>query len=152
MAVEPPAEIDRYALIAAVFERLPQIKTLGIRVISVERGSSTMCMDYRDDLVGNPRTGVLHGGVVTTLLDSVAGAAAFTLVAPGSTLATLDLRIDYLRPALPRERLFGFAEVYRQTSNVAFVRGHAYQDEPGTQVASATATFMVGSVGFSPSF
>lgn len=141
----PPGRSDR---LTALFEQLPHIRHLGIRILELHCGRALMYLDYRGQLVGNPQTGVLHGGVVTTLLDSAAGAAVATRLSEARALATLDLRIDYLKPVRPCARLFGQAEVYSLTASVAFVRGHVYQGEPTNNVATAVATFMMGSVGF----
>jgi uncharacterized protein (TIGR00369 family) len=96
-------------------------------------------------LVGDPTTGVLHGGVVTTLLDSTAGAAVFSaLSGPVPTpIATLDLRIDYLRPSTPHAPLYARVECYKLTHHVAFARGVAYNLDPSDPVASMSATFML---------
>jgi uncharacterized protein (TIGR00369 family) len=100
-------------------------------------------LPYRDDLVGDPQSGVLHGGVVTTLLDSTAGAAVMTRLLMPSPIATLDLRIDYLRPSTPRAPLHARVECYKVTRHVAFTRGIAYNTDERDPVASMAATFML---------
>jgi uncharacterized protein (TIGR00369 family) len=65
---------------------------------------------------------VVHGGVVTTILDSVCGLACFLGLEEPQAIATLDLRIDYLKPAGVERPIFGVAELYRQTRSVAFLR------------------------------
>ena len=129
-------------------ESLPQFQELGIRIVEVVRGVCVAQLDPSPRLAGNPETGVVHGGVVTTLLDSVGGAAAFSVVRRGQSVATLDLRIDYLRMSDPRRAIFGRAECYRLSRSVAFVRGIAYCEER-EPMAHCAATFMIGSVGFS---
>ena len=108
-----------------------------------------MYIEFRPELVGDPSRGVLHGGVVTTLIDATAGAAVYTSIPEGMSLATLDMRIDYLKPAEPDQRLYASAELYRLTRRIAFVRASAYQDDPGNQVAHCAASFMIGSLGLS---
>ena len=130
--------------IAKALESLPHNAKLGIRL-----GHCTMYIEFRPELIGDPGRGVLHGGVVTTLIDATASAAVYTSIAPDRSLATLDLRIDYLRPAKPDKRLYATAELYRLTRRIAFVRASAYQDDPGNQVANCVASFMIGSVGYS---
>ena len=84
-------------------EVTPQAKALGLRFISVAPARGSLDVPWREDLVGDPDTGVIAGGVVTTLLDHTCGLAmaAACGTEPFST-ATLDLRIDYMRPAAPR--------------------------------------------------
>jgi len=126
-----------------IVTNLPHYRELGLEVVDYASGSATLRCDYRPELVGDPQTGVVHGGVVTTILDSVCGLACFLG-------ATLDLRIDYLKPARVERPIFGFAELIKVTRSVAFLRGHAYQDTADDAVAICVATFMIGSVGFRP--
>jgi uncharacterized protein (TIGR00369 family) len=135
--------------VAETIENLPHCREMGFRVTGLEPGKATVRLDYDRRLAADPASGVLHGGAVTTLLDTVCGIATFSILDSDKTsIATLDLRIDYLKPATPGQPLFGFAEVYKRTANVAFVRGVAYQGGPGNPVANCVSTYMLGSVGF----
>ena len=142
----PAGDAER---IAAVLESLPHNAKLGIRMGELASGRCTTYIEFRPELVGDPSRGVLHGGVVTTLIDATAGAAVYTSIPEGTSLATLDMRIDYLKPAEPHKRLYASADLYRLTRRIAFVRASAYQDEPGNQVAHCAASFMIGSLGLS---
>jgi uncharacterized protein (TIGR00369 family) len=89
---------------------------------------------------------VLHGGVITAMLDQTAGLLARPA---GETrddfaLATLDLRIDYMGPATPGEDLLAMGECYKRTRNIAFVRAEAYQESSPEPIATCVATFMLG--------
>jgi len=121
---------------------IPHVAELGMSVVHAARGMAIMKLPYQDRLIGNPETGVIHGGVVTTLIDTVCGLATITAPEEPSRIATLDLRIDYLRPATPKQDLFARAEVYKLTRNVAFLRAEAYESDPRDLVASAASTFM----------
>jgi uncharacterized protein (TIGR00369 family) len=130
-------------LVSAMRKGSPHMRALGIRFIRVEEGAVTAELPYRPDLVGDPSTGVLHGGVVTSLLDSTAGAAVMTKLSSPTPIATLDLRIDYLRASTPHAMLHARVECYKLARHVAFVRGTAYNDDPRDPVASVVGTFML---------
>lgn len=113
-----------------------------MQVIDADRGRLTIELPFSDELVGNPDTGVIHGGAITTLMDSACGFAAALALDPPGPSPTLDLRIDYMTAAQPNKSIFGAAEVYRVTQNVVFARGIAYQDSPDQAIAHCVATFM----------
>ncbi|WP_407495436.1 PaaI family thioesterase [Pseudooceanicola sp. MF1-13] len=138
---KPPAT-DKAAKIARQFmEALPYAKAIGMQVIHVGAGTSEFALPYRDDLVGDPDTGVLHGGAVSALLDSACGAAVISHPDSAGGTATLDLRIDYMRAATPGQTLVGQAECYHVTRSVAFVRAVALDDDTDRPVAAATGAF-----------
>jgi uncharacterized protein (TIGR00369 family) len=125
---------------------IPHSRAIGMRFIEARDGVALMCVPYDPKLVGNPATGVLHGGVITSVLDSASGAAVGSRTHVGGAwrpIATLDLRIDYMKPATPGRDLMARAECYKVTRNVAFVRGVAYHDDPSDPIATTVATFML---------
>jgi uncharacterized protein (TIGR00369 family) len=121
----------------------PHMREIGLRFTDVGEGVVVGELPYRLDLVGDPISGVLHGGVVTTLLDSTAGAAVLSRLGTPMPIATLDLRIDYLRPSTPRKTLRAKVECFKMTHHVAFARGIAYNDDESDPVASVAGTFML---------
>jgi uncharacterized protein (TIGR00369 family) len=123
----------------------PQARALGFTTVSLERGVAVVKVPYDDKLVGNPDTGVIAGGVVTTLLDHCCGQAAHAALEKFSFIATLDLRIDYMRAAEPGKDVFARAHCFKVTRSVAFVRAVAYDNDPDDPVAAATAAFMLDS-------
>jgi len=130
------------------FEAIPHCRDLGLKVVEFEPGAGTIRLDYHKRLIGNVEFGFVHGGVITTVLDTVAGLATFSVVAEGTSVDTPDLRIDYLKPATPEIPIFGFAECYKTTRNVAFARGYAHQGDTAVLIANCAATFMLGSSGY----
>ena len=114
-------------------------------MISVEvgEGRAKIRQPFREDLIGDPERGIVHGGVITTLLDTMGGACVFAIGGGIRPQATLDLRIDYLRPATPGADLFGEGAVYRKTRHIAFVRGVCHQGDLSHPVANMTATFII---------
>ena len=98
---------------------------------------------YRPEWVGDPDTGVLAGGLVTTLLDHVGGLAVWVAMDAFKPIATLDLRVDYMRAAQPGRDLLAQARCFRLTPTIAFVRGWAFEDDPSDPVAAAQAAYVV---------
>jgi uncharacterized protein (TIGR00369 family) len=85
-------------------------------------------LPYRPVFVGDTETGVLHGGVVTAMLDESCGMAVQLALDGTSAIATLDLRIDYQKPATPGLDIKAHSVCYRTTRSIAFVRSTAYQE------------------------
>ncbi|MGX7951874.1 PaaI family thioesterase [Tsuneonella sp. HG249] len=77
------------------------------------------------------------------MLDMAAGMAIWVSNGNFRPVATLDLRVDYLRPARERSSVIGRVTCYRQTRSAAFVRGSAHDGDPGNPVAETTGVFMV---------
>ncbi len=120
----------------------PYSRELGLRLHGVEPDWCVIKVLPDERLVGNPTTGVVHGGVITALLDSCYGLAIFVKLDKLRPMATLDLRIDYLKPATPGREIFGGAVCYKLGHELAFVRGAAYHDSPDDPIATSSAIFM----------
>ena len=131
---------DLQLLIAHV----PHARLLGMTVVDVSPGECWIRMPYSDRLVGNPETGVIHGGVITTLLDQCGGSSVMAALEAVKSIATLDLRIDYMKPATPGLDIVGYSHCYKVTRNVAFARAVAYHDHIDDPIAAAVGTFMLG--------
>ena len=123
----------------------PQAVALGLRTIEIEHARVVMTAPYREDLIGNPETGVIAGGVVTTMLDHASGQAVYAAMDLPEAVATLDLRIDYMRRAEPGRDLFVEAHCYKLTHAIAFVRAIAYDLDKTDPVATAQSAFMLNS-------
>ena len=121
----------------------PQARAIGMELISLAADGVVMRVPFRPELVGNPETGVIAGGVVTTLLDHACGQAVMAALGQATSIATLDLRIDYMRAAAPHQPLFARAHCYKLGRSVAFVRASAYEHEVDDPVATAQAAFML---------
>ncbi|MCB9681176.1 MAG: hotdog fold thioesterase [Alphaproteobacteria bacterium] len=135
----------RRALIQQFFTRVPHNIALGILIEDLPADGGVMRLPYAPHLVGNPHTGVIHGGVITALIDATCGAAVFMALHQPVPVATLDLRIDYLRAARAGLDVLAHAHCYKVTSNVAFVRCEAYHaEEPDAFIATGAGAFMVG--------
>jgi uncharacterized protein (TIGR00369 family) len=122
---------------------VPHNQALGIRVVEITATEAVFELPYDAKLVGNPDTGTLHGGAITAMLDACSGVAVFAALTELVPIATLDLRIDYLKPASPGKPVFGRASCYKLTRNVAFTRAVAYHDDPDDAIAHSVGTFML---------
>ncbi|MEM9050185.1 MAG: PaaI family thioesterase [Pseudomonadota bacterium] len=144
MANEKPGdEIDRAALARAIAEAIPFSKALGLVLTDAGLGHAELSVPFDARLVGDPETGVLHGGVVTALLDSCCGSAVLLHSDRPASTATIDLRIDYMRGSKPGQGLIARARCYHTTRFVAFVRAVAFETDEADPVAVATGAFTV---------
>ncbi len=121
---------------------LRHCQVLGMSVESADSKGLTLRLPYAPHIVGNPDTGVIHGGAITTLMDTTCGISTVCVLPEFEICPTLDLRIDYMHPAEPGKDVFGFAECYRVTPNIIFTRGYAYQDDPEQPIAHVVGAFM----------
>lgn len=130
-------------------EFIPHNQALGLALTRghVEPAWVEMVLPWSEALVGHPETRVLHGGVITTLLDAAGGAAVYLELRAPIPIATLDLRIDLLGPSTPGLAVYGRAECMKVTRNVAFVRMVAAHDLTGSALATGTATYMLSTRG-----
>jgi uncharacterized protein (TIGR00369 family) len=129
--------------IEKVVKFIPHLKALGIRHVEHGKGYAVLELPYADHIIGFPQTGVVAGGAIFTLMDNTCGMAVWTAIEGFVPTATLDLRIDYLKPATPGLSVFGRAECFKVTRKIAFVRGVAYHDSPEAPIAHTMGTFML---------
>lgn len=97
---------------------------------------------WHADLVGDEDSGVIASGPIIALMDIATSLAVWHRVRGFVAHATLDLRIDYLRPARPHQTVIGRGECLRITRSIAFTRGIAHDGDPDDPVAHVAATFM----------
>jgi uncharacterized protein (TIGR00369 family) len=135
-------------------EILPQLTSgaahthaLGFKYEGVDGDRVRLRTPWRPDLVGDPETEVFAGGLVTAMLDHVGGLAVWVALGGFRPIATLDLRVDYMRAARPRVDLLSEARCYRITRTIGFVRAWAFEDDPKDPVAAAQSTYVIDSDG-----
>ena len=134
---------SKAALIRQVFSAMPHFQALGMEMGEIGDGKADISMAYDERFIGDPETGVISGGAVSALMDTTSGAAVMCHPTGSMGTATLDLRIDYMRPATPGQRITAHAHCYHVTRSVAFVRATATDEDTSRPVATATGTFTI---------
>lgn len=135
--------VDKATLARQFIEAIPHARALGIQLTDIGDGRAEFAMPYDENLIGDPKTGVIHGGAVSAMMDTCCGAAVMSHPqAPGET-ATIDLRIDYMRAATPGQTIRTSATCFHITRSVAFVRATAFDDDGDRPVATASGSFTV---------
>lgn len=99
-------------------------------------------LPWREDLLGDPRVEVLASGPIISLMDMASGLSIWNRMGEFRAIATLDLRVDYIRPAKARSSVIGRSTCYRLTRSAAFVRGFAHDGDPDDPVAKIQGVFM----------
>jgi uncharacterized protein (TIGR00369 family) len=115
---------------------------LGIRYFDHGSDWVELVLDYDASLAVDRETGILASGPIITLMDQATSVAVWARADQFRPQATLDLRIDYLRAAIPGRSVIGHGECYRITRKIAFVRGHAHDGDPADPIAHVVGTYM----------
>ena len=115
---------------------------LGIHYVAHGADWVELGLEYSEKLVGISETGVIASGPIISLMDMATSMAIWVKLNRFRHQATLDMRVDYLRPATPGRRIHGRGECYRVTNSVGFVRGLAHDGDAADPVAHVTGTFM----------
>ena len=124
---------------------IPHCAEIGVKIEKMGADGVVFYLPYQERFAGNPVNGVLHGGIITTLIDSAMGMSIYARLEKSLPLATLDLRIDYLKPATPGEDVYTHSFCYKTTRQIAFVRAIAYHGDRHDPIANAVGTFMLKS-------
>lgn len=115
---------------------------LGLRYVEHGDDWVELALPWREDLVGETDSGVLATGPIVSLMDMAAGMSIWSASGLFQAVATLDLRVDYMRPARPRAAINGRVQCYRMTRSAAFVRGIAHDGDADDPVAHVAGVFM----------
>jgi uncharacterized protein (TIGR00369 family) len=118
------------------------------RALAVEYRQSAgnwieLALPWREELVGIAEEGIFASGAIVSLLDTCGGASVWMALGHFQPIVTIDLRLDYLRPAIKGETVIARCECYKLTRQVAFIRGTAHGGAPDRAIAQATGTFML---------
>ncbi len=140
---ELPLHQRMKAFATHMMQGVPHAAALGLEITDIQEARAFGRVAYREDLIGDPETGVIAGGVIIALLDNLGGVAVVAALDEPTTVATLDLRIDYMRPAAPGKAVLAMAHCYHVARSVAFVRAVAFEESQDDPVAHASGAFML---------
>ncbi|OQW73622.1 MAG: phenylacetic acid degradation protein [Proteobacteria bacterium ST_bin14] len=140
MTDTPPLNFDPRLFVGA--STFGHAGLLGIEYHDHEADWSELKLPYDPRLIGDPESGVLASGPILTMMDMATSLAIWIKLGRFRPHATLDLRIDYLRPATPHKTVYGRGECYRITRTISFIRGTAHDGDPADPLAHVAGTFM----------
>lgn len=121
----------------------PYARALGMKYVSSSPNHGEIFLPWREDLVGQGGSNILAPGVLTALIDHVCGLAIMATFGFEARPATLDLRIDHMRPAGARASITAAAHCYKATRTIAFLRADAWDVSRDDLVATAQAAFIL---------
>jgi uncharacterized protein (TIGR00369 family) len=128
-------------LLRLMEEQVPFNQLLGMKGESAGGGRAVLVLPVRPDFIGDPRRPALHGGVLSALIDTAGGLAAWTCLGADDSLSTVDLRVDYLEPAGLGGDLRAEAELVRKGNRVCHVKIAVTQN--GVLVADGRAVYNI---------
>ncbi|MDX2003159.1 MAG: hotdog fold thioesterase [Chitinophagales bacterium] len=122
---------------------IPFNKLLNIQLVEIREGFAKLKVPFKPELIGDPRRQAIHGGVISTLMDTAGGAAGMTtLVSFEDALSTIDIRVDYLRPAKAMD-LVVESEIVRSGNRIIVTRMIAYQEDIKQPIAEGKGVYNV---------
>jgi uncharacterized protein (TIGR00369 family) len=142
-ATDAVDRLDHATITRIVEELIPFNRHFGLRVHDLGPGLATVELPFRPELIGNPLLPSLHGGAIAMLLDATGGAAVWTRVSRDDLMSTIDLRVDFLRPARP-EPLVARGRVVRLGNRVGVVELRAsHAGDEDSPVAAGTGVYSI---------
>lgn len=142
MSDSPAPAFDPHAFFE-IARKIGHGRALGLDFRSSGDNWAELALPWREELVGVPETGVLASGAIVSLIDTASGTSVWVKLDKFVPILTVDLRLDYLRPAAKGETIVARCECIKVTRRIAFVRGVAHGGEDERPIALSAATFMV---------
>lgn len=123
---------------------------LGAMIESLDPNGLRVRIPFQPVMVGDTRWNVVHSGLLMILLDSLCGISIIQKMTTPTPIATLDLRVDYLRAVPAGEDIYVTANCHKIGRNVAFTKGAIYTSDVDDPAAIANGSFMLGTAGDPP--
>ena len=140
-----PADTEKHLseLRELFLSQIPFNRVLGLQIVELERGRAVFAIPFRPELIGDPVRQALHGGVISALADACGGATVWSTIGDEDRVSTIDLRVDYLRPARAEE-LRAVGEVQRVGNRVGVAKISVFHPStPDEVVAEAKGVYSV---------
>ena len=118
-------------------------RAIGLEYRDSGENWAELALPWREELVGVPETDVIASGAIVSLIDTASGTSVWVTLDRFTPIVTVDLRIDYLRPAAKGETIIARCECVKLTRRIAFVRGVAHGGDEARPIALSAATFMI---------
>ena len=126
-----------------IARKIGHARAVGLKFLESGENWAELALPWREELVGVLETGVLASGAIVSLIDTASGTAVWVTLDRLTPIVTVDLRIDYLRPAAKGETIVARCECVKVTRRIAFVRGTAHGGDDERPIALSAATFMI---------
>ena len=139
-AVRPGFDPARFFEIA---RKVGHGRALGVEFRGAGDDWAELALPWKPELVGIREGGILATGAIVSLIDTASGTAVWVTLGHFRPVVTLDLRLDYLRPAMEGETIVARCQCYKLTKSIGFVRGVAHGGDPERPIAHSAATFML---------
>jgi len=127
----------------ALMRRVGHGRALGLEYRASGENWVELALPWREELVGVPASGILASGAIVSLVDTAGGASIWKALGHFQPIVTIDLRLDYLRPAIGNETVIARCECYKLTRSIGFIRGIAHGGDEQRPIAQAMGTFML---------
>ena len=118
-------------------------RALGLEYVAAGDDWIELALPWREELVGMTHSGFLASGAIISLLDTCGGASVWQALGHFQPIVTIDLRLDYFRPALKGETVVARCHCDKMTRQLAFISGLAHTGDRDRPVARGTGTFML---------
>jgi len=127
----------------ALMRKVGHGRALGLDYRASGESWVELALPWREELVGVEESGILASGAIVSLVDTAGGASIWMALGHFQPIVTIDLRLDYLRPAIRNETVIARCECYKLTRSIGFVRGVAHGGDESRPIAQAMGTFML---------
>ncbi len=128
--------------LSGYYTTLPHCRAIQLTMVSFVDDIPTFMVPFQDTLQVSPHEKIMHGGIVTTLIDVTAASAVTTKMPELEGLATIDMRVDHIQKPHANQAIFCQAHCYNEEGDIAYVRAHCYQEDHHNPFTIATATFI----------